>query len=958
MLSPVEEIKSRLDIVEVIGSYIKLQKAGINYRALCPFHSEKTPSFFISPAKQIWHCFGGCFPSGSLIKTFRGYHNIEDVQIGQQVLTHQGRFMPVIKTFKRPYNGEIVDIRVRKSSDWVSLTADHEVYAIKTKNCRQKNRETRICQWRCSRNCPTKYFLDYKIEKIPIGNISINDYLLFPIDTKEEDKKFINLNDYFTRRISDHDRRSKKFPTKVEMNEDFLKLIGYWIAEGSVDNYGHIIFSIATYEKDFAKDIINFLKNVFNLESTIRRKKRKEYRGLDIVANSSNLANIFGNLCGKGAENKHIPFDFQHLPPKKQRIILEAIFRGDGYTGRVAKTKTERYFKSIGTISPVLTEQLRDILLRLGIIPTIITNKAKIDKKGVHHRKSFEISWQENIKLHFADFYKKNNVLYVLFPVKEIKKRKFNGSVYNLTVDKDHSYVANNFVVGNCGEGGDIFKFVMKIEGVEFGDALRILAQRAGVELKKQSPELKTERQRLYEICELAAQFFERQLESKVGQEVKEYLLQRGILEESIKKWRLGYSPDVWQGLSDFLISKGYQKEEIEKAGLAIKSEKAKGNFFDRFRGRIIFPIFDLNSQVIGFGGRIFKSDDPAKYLNTPNTLLYDKSQTLYGLNKAKIEIRKKDSCILVEGYTDVIMVSQAGNENVAAVSGTALTSFQLKILKRYSSNLLTSFDMDIAGDSATKKGIDLAQTQGFNIKVVLLPKGKDPAEIIAKDPNIWKEALKSTKSILDFYFDTTFSSRDSKTPEDKREISKILLPVIRRIPNKIEQSFWIQELAKKLEVKEESVEEELKKTKIENIEIVSLPAENKNPIKSRKELLEERIVTLIIKFPKNINLIEKDKLVDFPDDIQKFLISLRKNQNPDSEFFNYLSLKAEIEDIEEKEVESEIKYCLAELQSLKIKNKLDEISKEIKKAEFEKDSKKLEKLTQDFNQLAKEIIG
>ncbi|GAG79277.1 unnamed protein product, partial [marine sediment metagenome] len=254
----------------------------------------------------------------------------------------------------------------------------------------------------------------------------------------------------------------------------------------------------------------------------------------------------------------------------------------------------------------------------------------------------------------------------------------------------------------------------MRVEGVEFGDALRILAQKAGVELKRQDPKLKTERQRLYEISELACCFFEKQLgESSAGKEAKKYLLDRGIKEESIKKWRLGYAPDIWEGLSSFLVSKNYKREEIEKAGLALKSEKT-GSYYDRFRGRIIFPIFDLSSQAVGFGGRIFKQvkrpdgQEEAKYINTPATVLYDKSRILYGLNKTGIEVRKKDACILVEGYVDVIMANQAGFENVVATSGTALTPYQLKILKRYSDNLLTAFDMDIAGDSATKRGIDL----------------------------------------------------------------------------------------------------------------------------------------------------------------------------------------------------------------------------------------------------------
>jgi len=512
-----------------------------------------------------------------------------------------------------------------------------------------------------------------------------------------------------------------------------------------------------------------------------------------------------------------------------------------------------------------------------------------------------------------------------------------------------------------CNSGGDIFGFVMKIEGVEFGDALRILAQKAGVELKRQPPELKTERNHLYEICELATKFFEKQLEeSKTGKEAKKYLLGRAISEESIKKWRLGYAPDVWQGLSDFLNSRNYSEKEVEKAGVGLTSEK--GSFYDRFRGRIIFPIFDLSSQIVGFGGRVFKDKDKteiAKYVNTPQTLLYDKSRILYGLDKAKVEIRKKDSCILVEGYTDVIMAHQAGTQNVVATSGTALTPFQLKILKRYTENLILGFDMDVAGDTATKRGIDLAQTLGFNIKVLRLPEGKDAAEIVAKNPKEWEEALLRPKSILEFYFESAFLGRDKEGPEGKKEISKILLPVIKRIPNKIEQSHWVGELARKLQVKEEDVETELKKVRMEGYtEVYGLePEEIENlPQKSRKELLEESLLTLIIKTPQSVEIIDEKISSLFSPQAQETLAGLKKREIPQSDFYNYLCLRAEVEEIEEKDILPEINNCLKEIKCLEIKNKLDQISKEIKKAEEEKDVKKVSELTSQFRETASQL--
>ena len=504
---------------------------------------------------------------------------------------------------------------------------------------------------------------------------------------------------------------------------------------------------------------------------------------------------------------------------------------------------------------------------------------------------------------------------------------------------------------GACSEGGDIFKFIMKIEGVEFGDALRILAQKAGVELKRQDPKLKTERQRLYEILELSCRFFEKQLEvSPTGGEAKEYLLKRGVKEETIKKWRLGYAPDAWQGLSDFLVSRGYKREEIERAGLALKSEKT-GNYFDRFRARITFPIFDLSSQVIGFGGRVFKNEDTAKYINSPNTLLYDKSRILYGLNKAGVSIRKKDFCVLVEGYMDVILAHQTGFENVVATSGTALTQRQLSILKRYSENLLTAFDMDLAGDSATKRGIDLAQSHGFNIKVITMPEEKDPADVISENPKTWQNLLQEATTIHDFYFNNALAQFDKDTLEGKKGISRILLPVIKRIPNKIEQSHWVKNLADVLQAREEDVLAELSKIKVDDFSKQTFEQIIVSPPKSRKELLEERLIMLMIKFPEKLSLIKEEDFQIFSCRTLE-IINCLKQKKKNSQI-DYFSLKAETGqfNFESKE---EFECYLSEIRNLMLKNKLDNISKEIKRAEEEKDFARANQLFKEFHNLCR----
>ncbi len=503
---------------------------------------------------------------------------------------------------------------------------------------------------------------------------------------------------------------------------------------------------------------------------------------------------------------------------------------------------------------------------------------------------------------------------------------------------------------GSCGEGGDIFKFVMKIEGVEFGDALRILAQKAGVELKREDPKIKSQRQRLYEVCELAGKFFEKQLESIAGLQAKNYLLNRKVSEESIKKWRIGYAPDTWNSLSKFLTGKGYTGKELEKVGLSFESQKT-GGYCDRFRGRIMFPIFDLSSQVVAFGGRTLKKDETAKYVNSPATLLYDKSKTLYGLNKATMNIRKKEGCILVEGYMDVIMASQAGFENVVATSGTALTQWQLRILKRYSENLYTAFDMDLAGNAATKRGIDLAQAEGFNIKIISMPEGKDPADVASEDPSLFAELINKAKSIHDFYFENTLSKFDRNTLDGKREISKILLPVIKRITNKIEQNIWVNDLAQALLVREEDVLAELGKVKVERERFVEMEEKKEPVVLNRKGLLEERLLSLLSKFPENLKLITSDDIKLFSLETVSVINYLEKKDQSNEkleERVKSLALKLEVED-PELDCKAEFACCFKELKSLIVKEKLTNICRDIRIAEQGKDDEKVKELVEQF---------
>ena len=509
-----------------------------------------------------------------------------------------------------------------------------------------------------------------------------------------------------------------------------------------------------------------------------------------------------------------------------------------------------------------------------------------------------------------------------------------------------------------CGKSGDIFKFVMEIERVDFKEALKILAEKAGVQLstEKESEDF-GEKSRFFKICELSAKFFERQLESKTGKKVIDYLLGRKINMESIQKWRLGWAPDTKSSLIDFLKMKGFSIDEIEKAGLCFKKEN--GEILDFFRGRIIFPIFDLNSRVIGFSGRIFEKEGP-KYINCRNTLLYDKSRTIYGLDKAKKEIKNKDFCLIMEGYTDVILAHQEGFQNAVSVSGTAISEWQLQILKRFTSNLFLCFDADFAGDQATKRAIDLAIQKDFQVKVVLLEEGKDPADIISENKEVFEKVIKEAISIMEFYFKNFSSQYDKNTVEGKREIARRFLIEVKKLPNEIEKEFWVNFLSQEISVSKESLLKEMQKIKIED-DFFGKEREEivfKNE-KTKREILEERLLTLILKLPQNLVLIDNEKIEYFSPEIKEIFKRLKEDLKFDpknlsekaKELFFEASVKSEIPElnINKDETTKEINFCLREISKDFIKEKLAKISELIKEAEKNKNQKKVKEFLNEL---------
>jgi DNA primase len=382
---------------------------------------------------------------------------------------------------------------------------------------------------------------------------------------------------------------------------------------------------------------------------------------------------------------------------------------------------------------------------------------------------------------------------------------------------------------GACGTGGDVFTFVMKRENLDFSEALQLLARRAGVELKPPSPQASEAEQRLALLRDInqtaAAYFHHLLLHSDEAANARAYLERRGLNRETIERFVVGYALDQWDGMLRYLTGRRFAVGEIVQAGLAVEREDGSG-YYDRFRGRIVFPIRDVQGHVIGFGGRIMGEGVP-KYLNSPQTPLFDKSSVLFGLDQAKQGIRLTGEAVIVEGYMDVLMAHQYGISNVVAQMGTALTEAQLKLLKRHTRRFVLALDADVAGDQATLRGLDVVRqvadrevvpvptAQGLirfeerlaaEIRIASLPPGLDPDEVIRESPARWAQLMAAAKPVMDFYFQALTAGMDLGTAKGKADAVRALGPLIAELSDRVPREHYLQQLARMVQVDERSL--------------------------------------------------------------------------------------------------------------------------------------------------------
>lgn len=516
-----------------------------------------------------------------------------------------------------------------------------------------------------------------------------------------------------------------------------------------------------------------------------------------------------------------------------------------------------------------------------------------------------------------------------------------------------------------CGEGGDVITFVEKMEGLDFYNALKLLAEKAGIRLKTDSVRYgdsnhsADKKTKIFEINDWTAKVYAKILvDHPKALAARKYLDTRGLDSETIARFEIGYAPNSWDFLLRFLSSKGFTDKEAVEAGVAIAGDRGKA--YDRFRGRIIFPINNPMGATVAFTSRILVDDGKsAKYINSAESPIYIKGKTIYGLDKAKMAIKDADLAIMVEGNMDVISCHQAGFKNVVATSGTALTLDQLKTLTRYASEIAFCFDSDEAGQTAMKRAIRMALANDISIKIISTMPFKDPDEAIKADPKNWHEMVESARPALEYWIDELIRKNPQLEVTVKKKIAKEILPVIKATVSDIEKEHYLKYLSTKLEVSEKSLIEAVLKSKSDT---EFAKKDEPEPPHKEKITLEEKIIGLIWSNP---DLIKDSEFKFTPKDqkfaeigamIEKKAITRDKIKPEQAIILDNLALIA-LENInvsDEDAAKTELKYLAGRLRSDQRDRIKEEYARKIEQAEKNGDKDLVRKLLQEFSALIK----
>ncbi len=534
-----------------------------------------------------------------------------------------------------------------------------------------------------------------------------------------------------------------------------------------------------------------------------------------------------------------------------------------------------------------------------------------------------------------------------------------------------------------CGEGGDIFTFLMRRDGIDFREALSRLAEKAGVELSAQTAKDDRHRRRLREALEAAIAWYrEVLLQTPQAEAARAYLAERGLAEATLERFAVGYAPTTWDALTRRLIGRGFNNEELIAAGLASPSNR--GGVIDKFRGRIIIPIRDASGRAVGLGGRIMPGAEGPKYLNSPAGPLFDKSRTLYGLDQARAAIRREKLTVIVEGYTDVMAAHQAGFTNVVASLGTALTRGQIELATRYADAIALAYDVDLAGEAATQRGLleELGPDQSVSkVRVVRIPSGKDPDELIRNDPEAWRTAVAEAKPVIEYFMERTAAEVDLDSITGKRELTGRALALLKRVGDPVERSLYLQRLARLVNVEERVLLEALAREPVRRAPRLAPvpvgpgigPASRLGPAP-----LEREALSLLLRYPGLVAEVPADEPLPFRDAAADALIAAWRERvsqgaatGADLEAFvagldpataglagdllGHLAASGDATLLDPEEARNELHTCLLRLRMARIDEAMRDGRLLLEEAQRDEDQGRLQTLEQQISQLGRQ---
>ncbi|HLD69554.1 MAG TPA: DNA primase [Candidatus Omnitrophota bacterium] len=564
--------------------------------------------------------------------------------------------------------------------------------------------------------------------------------------------------------------------------------------------------------------------------------------------------------------------------------------------------------------------------------------------------------------------------------------------------EKTPSFVVNPdkriFHCFGCGVGGNVMTFVMNQEHMEFPEAVRFLAQKAGIVIPASDDHQSRGsqiRQNIFELNDAAAEFFHQILisdRSASVQAAREYLKNRGVSLEMVKKFKMGFSLDQWDSLMSFLKKKEFSLNVMGKAGLIIAKE-GKDGFYDRFRNRIMFPIFDVRNQCLGFGARALK-DGVAKYINSPQTPVYTKGEHLYGFHLAKEAVGRRDGVVVVEGYMDFILPFQAGVDNLVASLGTALTVEQVRLLRRYTRNVTMLFDADQAGESAMARSLDVLIEEGMNVKVAGLKEGEDPDSFVRKwGAEAFQEKIRQARSFFDFKLEHLMSLQDCKTIEGRARVSTEMLSMVDKFDNEVIRFGYVRRLSDVLSIPEQALLLEMQKlTELSQKSSGTNHRLSENQtsqtttgqasgtqtswMKWGARTVEHSLLKLILEEEELVPLAQEISLNDFQDqDIREIMtkifdlthhgkevnVSNLMNCFKDREILQKISQLMASDSFPAADKIKMFRDCVKRLKTDRVKLKRQDLSRQIRLAEVSGNDNRVDELKEQFNQLIKEAI-